>query len=298
LRADNGLNPRPFEYHEPRTLEEAVNLARRYEGEAKFLAGGQSLLPLMKLRILSPPHIIDLNGLKGLDYIRKEGGTLAIGAMTRTADIESSEVLRRDCPILTDCASQIADPLVRNRATIGGNVSHADPANDMPAVMLASGAEMVVVGPSGERKVKASDFFLDAFTTAMQPNELLKELRLPLARTKASAYAKLERQAGDYGIMGVATTLRLSPDGKCAECGIALTGAGSGVIKAGKAERAVAGTSVDARTISKAGEAAAGESNPVGDLRGTSEYKKEMVKVMTKRALTLALTRAKKRRER
>jgi carbon-monoxide dehydrogenase medium subunit len=273
-----------------------VALAQRYEGEAKFLAGGQSLLPLMKLRILSPPHIIDLNGVKGLDYIRKDDGMLAIGALTRMADIESSDMLRRNSPILTDCASQIADPLVRNRGTIGGNVSHADPVNDMPAVMLASGAEMVTVGPSGERKVKASDFFLDAFTTAMEASEALKEIRIPLARTRASAYAKLERQAGDYGIVGVAATLRLSPDGKCAECGIGLTGAGPGVVRAVKAERAVVGAIADARTISRAGDMAAGESSPVGDLRGSSEYKREMVRVMTKRALSLALTRGRKRR--
>jgi aerobic carbon-monoxide dehydrogenase medium subunit len=248
----------------------------------------------MKLRILSPLHIIDLNSVKSLDYIRKDDVMLVIGALTRVADIQSSELLRRDCPIITDCASQIADPLVRNRGTIGGNVSHADPVNDMPAVMLASNAEMVVVGPSGERRVKASDFFLDAFTTAMESSEVLKELRIPMTRTKVSAYAKLERQAGDYGIIGVGATLCLSSDGKCTECGIGLTGADSRVIRAVKAESSIVGTNADVRIVSNAGKIAAGESNPVGDLRGSSEYKREMVRVMTERTLALALTRARR----
>lgn len=284
--------PRPFEYHAPKTLDEAVALARRYGGESKFLAGGQSLLPLMKLRMLSPGHLIDLNGLKGLEYIRMENGTFAIGALTRMADIETSEALRRDCPILSECASQIADPLVRNLGTVGGNICHADPSNDMPAVMVASGAEMVIAGPRGERTVAAPDFFLDTFTTALGEGEILKELRLPATRTRGSAYAKLERQAGDFGIVGVAASLRLSPDGSCAECGIGLTGAGPTVVKARRSEDAIKGTKVSRSEIAKAAALAAEDSKPVGDLRGSAAYKQEMVAVMTRRTLTLALKRA------
>lgn len=246
----------------------------------------------MKLRVLSPGHVIDLNGLKGLEYIRKENGTFAVGALTRMADIEASEVLRRECPILSECASQIADPLVRNLGTIGGNVSHADPTNDMPAVMVASGAEMVAVGPRGERTVAASDFFLDAFTTALGDGEILKELRLPAKGTKASAYVKLERQAGDFGIVGVAASLWLSADGACGQCGIGLTGVGSTVVRARRSEDLIRGTRVNPRVIAQAAGLAAEESKPVGDLRGSAEYKREMVAVVTRRALTLALKRA------
>ena len=207
------------------------------------------------------------------------------------ADLESSGLVKRNCPVLGECASQIADPLVRNMGTIGGNICHADPLNDMPAVMIASGAEMIAEGPKGERRIVASDFFRDAFTTALKEEEVLKEVRLPIIRTKASAYAKLERQAGDFGIVGVAVCLQLSTAGIDEECGIGLTGVGPFVIAARRAEDVVRGTKIDGRVISRAAELAAEDSNPVGDLRGSVEYKREMVKVMTRKALTLALKR-------
>ncbi len=267
-------------------------LLEKYRGDAKVLAGGQSLIPLMKLRILSPARIVDLNGVKGLEYIRKEKGVIAIGALTRIADIENSRLLKEECPILSDCASHIADPLVRNLGTIGGNISHADPTNDMPAVMVACGAEIVVVGPSGRRKVAASGFFKGTFATAMAENEILTELRIPVARHKAGAYSKLERQAGDFGIAGVAASLSLSVDGRCKECGIGLTGVGPAVIKARRSEDVIVGSRVDSGSIAEAARLAAEDSRPASDLRGFEEYKREMVNVMTKRALSLALKRA------
>ena len=246
----------------------------------------------MKLTIISPSHVIDLNGLKELEFVRREDGSFVIGALTRIAEIESSEMLRKDCPILSECASQIADPLVRNLGTIGGNVSHADPTNDMPAVMVAADAEMVVEGPEGVRRLNASEFFLDAFTTALGQGEILKELRLPARKTKASAYSKLERQSGDFGIVGVGVSLLLSQDGRCVECGIGMTGAGPTVVRAKRAESAVRGTKVAASAIERAATLAAEDARPVADLRGSAEYKRAMVAVMTKRALRISLKRA------
>ncbi|HUK75510.1 MAG TPA: xanthine dehydrogenase family protein subunit M [Nitrososphaerales archaeon] len=289
------MNPRPFEYHAPTTLKEAVSLLKRYRGEAKLLAGGQSLVPLMKLRIAAPAHLIDLNRVGSLAYIKKEDGHIAIGPLTRMADLEASQDLRRWCPIIPECATTIADPLVRNLGTIGGNVSHADPANDMPAVMVATGAELVAAGPGGTRGIAAEEFFLDTFTTALKEDELLAELRIPVARYADGAYAKLERQAGDFGIVGVAASVRLSGDGKCAGCGIGLTGAGPTVVKARKAEVALVGSKGDPGTVERASALASEESSPVADLRGSEEYKREMVKVMTKRALSSAVKRARSR---
>jgi carbon-monoxide dehydrogenase medium subunit len=263
-----------------------------YRGDAKVLAGGQSLIPLMKLRIVSPDHIVDLSGVQGLEYIRKDKGVIAIGAMTKTAEIERSRLLKEECIILSDCASHIADPLVRNLGTVGGNISHADPTNDMPAVMVACGAEMVVAGPKGRRKVAATDFFRDTFVTAMAENEILTELRIPVARHKEGAYVKLERQTGDLGIVGVAASLLLSADGRCKECGMGLTGVGPAVIRARRSEEVVVGSRVDSGTVAEAARLAAEDSRPTGDLRGSEEYKREMVKVMSKRALNLALKRA------
>lgn len=289
------LNPRPFEYHAPSSIREAVALLGEHRGDAKVIAGGQSLIPLMKLRLASPAHLIDLNRIHGLDYVRREHGRFAIGPLTRMADIEESEALRKWCTIIPECAAQIADPLVRNLGTIGGNVSHADPANDMPAVMVATGAEMVVAGPKGRRSVPASQFFLDTFTTALREDELLAEIRIPVARYMDGAYAKLERQAGDFGIVGVAASIRLSGEGLCKECGIGLTGAGPTVIKAKEAESVVVGTRLDGEVIGRASALASEESRPISDLRGTEQYKREMVKVMAKRAVSQALNRARSR---
>jgi aerobic carbon-monoxide dehydrogenase medium subunit len=282
----------PFEYHAPGTLEDALALAERYGEGAKFLAGGQSLLPMMKLGLLAPSHIIDLGRVAGLDYVREAEGVLAIGGLTRMADIEASELLRRHCPVLTDCASHIADPLIRNMGTIGGNVCHADPANDIPAVAVATSAEMVLAGPRGERKVPASQFFLDTFTTAIGKGEVLKELRLPAERCRGSAYAKLERQAGDFAVVGVAARLWPSGSGTVKECGLALTAVGPTVIRAKRAEEAIEGHMPDSKLFSRASGLAAAESRPVGDLRGSEEYKREMVAAITKRALAGALKRA------
>ena len=267
-------------------------MAQEHGGDFRFLAGGQSLIPLLKLRIVSTGHVIDLNRIEGLDYVRKEDGDFVIGALARMSDVESAPLLNKGCPILSDCARQIADPLVRNLGTIGGNVCHADPTNDMPAVMVATGAEMVLQGPARERRVDAADFFLDSFTTALAEVELLKEVRVPGSRSRGSAYVKLERQAGDFGIVGVGACVSLGRDGTVEECGIGITGAGPTVVRAARSEDAIRGKRPRPRTISDSAKLASEDSRPVTDLRGTSDYKKKMVEVMTRRALNLAVKRS------
>ena len=284
------MHPKSFEYHAPRSIEEASMLAEKYGADAKFLAGGQSLIPLMKLRLLSPSHLIDLGRIPGLSYIKDEGKSLAIGAMTRMAEVARSELVRRQCPILSQCAQVIADPLVRNMGTIGGNLSHADPTNDMPAVAVATGASVVASSGRGSRVIPAKDFFVDTFTTSLNGGEILAEVKVPAGATKRGAYLKLERQAGDFGIVGVAAVLEVS-DGRCSAAGIALTGVGPTVVRAVRAEEVLKGATLADKTIEEASRAAAEESNPSDDLRGSSEYKRKMVEVMTGRAIRVAVGR-------
>jgi carbon-monoxide dehydrogenase medium subunit len=286
--------PRPFEYHSPASLQEALSLLGKYRGDAKLLAGGQSLIPLMKLRIASPQHLIDLGRVPGLDYIKKVDGRILMGAMTRMSAVEESELLERECVLLCECAAQIADPLVRNMGTIGGNLAHADPENDMPAVMVATDAELVATGPGGVRSVAASEFFLDTFTTALAEDEVLTEIRIPVSASDGGAYVKLERQAGDLATVGVAARLRLSDGGRCEACGIGLAAAGPRVIKARRAEESLLGSKMESAALENASRLASEESSPLGDLRGSAAYKQEMVKVISKRAIALALERARR----
>jgi len=285
------MNPKPFEYHAPKSVAEASSLAEKYGTDAKFLAGGQSLIPLMKLRLLSPSHLIDLGRIPGLSYIRDEGHDLAIGALVRMGEIARSDLVRRHCPILSQCAHQIADPLVRNMGTIGGNLSHADPTNDMPAVMVAAGASIVAASGGGIRVIPAGDFFVDTFTTALKGTEVLVEVKVPIGPTRRGAYLKLERQAGDFGIVGVAAVLEMSSDGRCAAAGIALTGVGPTVVKAARAGEILKGAKPDKNVIDRASRAAAEEAQPSGDLRGSAEYKRAMVETMTARAIQAAVRR-------
>jgi carbon-monoxide dehydrogenase medium subunit len=284
------VTPKSFEYHAPGTVAEAVHLAGKYGSEGKILAGGQSLVPLMKLRLLSPGHVIDLGRVAGLEYVRKQGDFLLLGAMTKMADVEKSALVLKHCPVLAECASHIADPLVRNMGTIGGNISHADPTNDMPAVMVATEATLVARSSEGPRSIPAKEFFVDTFTTALREGEVLVEAKVPLVKNRYSAYVKLERQAGDFGVVGVAARLDVR-DGNCEGCGVALTGVGPTVVDAKKASMLLVGTKLDPSAIRAASKMAAEESSPTADLRGSVQYKKEMVKVMTARAIEAAASR-------
>ena len=286
--------PRSFEYSAPATLNEAVSLLQKLGPDAKVLSGGQSLIPMMKLRLASPPHIVDINRIPGLDYIKEEGGVLRIGALVRESDLERSDLVRSRFPILADTTSVIADPLVRNQATVCGNLAHGDPANDHPATMLALGASVVAIGPSGEREIPVDKFFPGLFTTALQPDEILKEIRIPIPPpSSGGAYIKLERKVGDYATAGVAVQVTLDRSGVCSRAGIGLTNVGFTPIKATQAEASLKGKALDKATIQQAAQLAANESQPADDIRGSADYKRDLVRVLTARALERALARAK-----
>ena len=285
--------PAPFEYAAPTTIPDALSLLRRHGDDAKVLAGGHSLIPVMKLRLAAPAFLVDIKGIAGLDYIREEGDFLRIGALTRESELERSELIARRYPILADASRVIADPLVRNMATVGGNLAHADPANDHPAVMLALDAQIVAVGPSGERVIPIADFFVDAFVTALQPDELLTEIRVPIpAARSGGAYKKLERKVGDYAIAAVAVQLTLAATGAAERAAIALTNVGPMPLRASAAEAALAGQSPDGSALERAAALASEQAEPVTDLRGPAEYKRDMVRVLAYRALKTALERA------
>ncbi len=285
--------PPTFDYAVPRTLSEAVNLLGQ-NPEAKILAGGQSLIPMMKFRLAEPALVIDLNRLNGLSYIREEGDWLKIGALTREADLERSDVIREKYPLLLDTARVIADPQVRNMATVGGNLAHADPANDHPATMLACGAQVVATGPKGERSIPIADFFEDAFTTSLAHDEILTEIRIPAARSNSGgAYLKLERKVGDFATAAVAVQVTLDADGKCSYIGIGLTNVGLTAIKASDAEAALLGKQPDDGNIRQAAQLASQAAQPISDQRGSEEYKRSLVKTLTVRALRKAVERAK-----
>ena len=285
--------PAAFEYHAPGSISEATALLARLGEDAKVLSGGQSLIPIMKLRLASPRHLIDINGIPDLAYIREADGMLRIGALTRESELEESELVRTRYPLLHDTCKVIADPLVRNLATLGGNLAHGDPANDHPATMLALGAEVVAVGNKGERRIPIGSFFTGPFATALKPDEILVEIRVPIPPPRSGgAYLKLERKVGDFATAAVAVQLALGANGACEQVGIGLTNVGLTPIKAGQAEAALKGQRPDEATIKRAAQLAADASEPSADLRGPVEYKKDLVRVLTTRALRKALERA------
>ena len=284
--------PAAFEYEVATDLQHAIKLLKSAGGEGKFLAGGQSLIPLMKFRLAQPKLLVDLNRIANLSYI-KENGELRIGALTRESALELSPIVRERYPILTDTTEVIADPLVRNLATVGGNLAHADPANDHPATMLALRASVVVVGPKGERVIPIDKLFIDTFTTSLAEDEILTEIRIPkpVARS-GGAYVKLERKVGDFAIAGAAAYVTLDVGGKVSTAGIALTNVGPTAIRAKSAEALLIGNAPEAKAIAAAAAAAATACAPVSDLRGPAEYKRDVVRVLTDRAIHIAVARA------
>ena len=285
--------PSAFDYHAPGTLDEAVALLERHGDEAKVLSGGQSLLPLLKLRLGDAGHLVDIGRIPGLTGITEADGYLRIGGATREADLERSDLVREKYPILLDTAAVIADPLVRNRATVGGNLAHGDPANDHPATMLALGAEVVARGPGGERTIPITSFFTGLFATALAPAEILTEIRIPVPPPRSGgAYVKLERKVGDYATAATAAQVTLGGKGEVARVGIGLTNAGPMPIKATAAEGHLLGRQPDAEAIAEAARLAAEATSPSADRRGSVEYKRDMARVLTGRAITRAVERA------
>src|SRR5207253_1653969 len=264
--------PAGFDYHAPSTLSEAVALLSRYGEGAKVLSGGQSLLPLLKLRLGHAEHLVDIGRIPGVEYIKEEGGMLRIGGRTRESTLEQSELIRSRYPILHDTVRVIADPLVRNLATVGGNLAHGDPANDHPATMLALGAQVVAVGPKGERRIPVSSFFTGILSTALNPDELLTEILIPIPPAgSGGAYIKMERKVGDFATAAVAAQLTIGAGGICERAGIGLTNAGPTPIKAEKAEGVLRGKKIDDEAIRQAAQLASEASDPKSDLRGSAE---------------------------
>lgn len=284
--------PPEFDYHAPASLDEALELLGSLD-DPKVLSGGQSLLPMLKLRLASPANIIDIGRIPGLDGISEEDGVLRIGALVTETELERAPEVAARYPILLDTARVIADPLVRNRATVCGNIAHGDPANDHPATMLALGAEVVATGPDGERTIAIDDFFQGFFMTALSPGEILTELRIPAPPARSGgAYLKLERKVGDYAVAGTAVQLALDADGTVAGAGIGLTNLGIAPIRASGAEEALTGRVPDAGAVADAAAAAADAADPIADRRGSVEYKRNMARVLTGRAIGQALERA------
>jgi carbon-monoxide dehydrogenase medium subunit len=285
--------PSAFDYVAPASLDEAVALLRAHDGEAKVLSGGQSLIPMLKLRLAAPAVLVDINHIGGLDYVEERNGALRIGALAREASLESSAVVRNKYPILLDTARVIADPIVRNSATICGNVAHGDPGNDHPATMMALDASFIAVGPQGTRTIAARDFFVGLFTTALSFDEIVTEIAIPMPEARTSgAYLKLERKVGDYATAGVAAQVTIDEHDSCTRVGIGLTNVGATPILAAEAHTFLLGKPLDEPTIAQAAELVAAAADPFADRRGSPEYKRDMVRVLAKRALRLAARRA------
>jgi len=286
------MTPGNFEYHAPTDIKQALALLTEYGEEAKILAGGHSLLPMMKLRFASPGHLIDLNRVQGLKGIREQGGMIHIGAMTTENELIASELLQKKCPLIPEAALWIADPQVRNCGTIGGDIAHGDPGNDHPAIMLVTEASFVLKGPKGERVVAANGFFLGTYSTQLNADEILTEIRVPvIAKGTGYAYCKLKRKTGDFATAAAAVQLQL--DGNtCKKIAIALTNAGPTALRAKDAEAVLTGKAIDERLIEQAAQKAMAICDPAEDQRGDREYKTHMAGEMTRRAIRRALERA------
>lgn len=285
--------PASFDYSAPATIDEALALLQEHGDEAKILAGGHSLIPMMKLRFASPQHLVDINNIPGLSYIEENEGYLRIGAMTREAEVEHSALIREKYPIFIDTTKLIADPQVRNMGTLGGNLAHGDAANDHPAVMLALRAEVEITNVEGKRAVPIDEFFYGFYMTAVQEGEILTEIRIPVRGGRyGGAYHKVERKVGDYATAGVAVQIGIDAAGVCNYAGIGLTNVNATPLRAARSEEALLGTKLTDEDIAKAAQYASEDCNPSADLRGDEEYKRHLVKVITARMIRKAIERA------
>jgi carbon-monoxide dehydrogenase medium subunit len=277
--------PAEFDYAEATSVDEALGLLRDGGPDAEALAGGHSLLPMMKLRLATPSVLVDLGGIRELSYIRADGDQIAIGAMTRHNDIERSSTLRESCGLVAHVASLVGDPQVRHRGTIGGSVAHADPAGDLPSALLALDADMVVAGPSGQRTVPAGEFFTGLFETAVGDDELLTEIRVPSLDGRGWHYEKMHQRAIDWAIVGVVAVVGRS-DGQIDDARVGLTSMGTTPLRARAVEQALAGQGTDA--IDEAARVAADGTDPPSDASASSEFRAHLARVLTSRALHAA----------
>jgi carbon-monoxide dehydrogenase medium subunit len=296
------MAPRSFEYFAPTSLEEAFRLLKEHQGDAKILAGGMSLVPLMKLRLASPGFLVDINRITGLEYIKEsaDGRSLLIGPLARHHSLETSSIVERRLPLLSETAASIGDPQVRNQGTIGGALAHSDPSGDWGAAILASRGTVRAIGESGERVIPIDDFLVGTFTTALKEDELITQISVPIPPEGGSggAYVKLERKAGDFATVAVAAQLTLeerSGGSYCSYAGIGLTALGAKSLRAKGAEARLVGSKVTEEAIADASSAAAQECSPGDDpLRGSAKYKREMAGLFARRAIELAVARARR----
>ena len=287
------MKPPRFDYLAPASLDEALGALAEHGDGAKVLAGGQSLVPLLNFRLVRPAYLVDLNEVPGLAYVRRENGHLAIGALTRQRAVETSALVREVQPLLADAMPQIGHVQIRNRGTIGGSLAHADPAAELPAVVAALDGQLVVQSARGRRVLSAAEFFVAYLTTALDPTELLVEVRVPVTPPRTgTAFLEVSRRHGDFALVGVAATVTLDEAGACTRCAIAITGVGPTPVVARDAARGLVGTTPTAKALEDAGQAAAAGLDPDGDLHASSEYRRHVAGVLTRRALTRALERA------
>ncbi len=285
--------PSEFDYHRAHSVQEAIELLGR-NADSKLIAGGHSLLPMMKLRLAQPAMLIDIGHIAGLRGIKADDGHISIGALTTHYEVESSDVMKKSCSVLPEAEREVGDVQVRNRGTVGGNLAHADPASDLPAVMLALGAEVRAVGPNGERTITAENFFVDMLTTALDSQEVLTEVRVPaLTAGQGAAYIKHPHPASHYAVVGVAAIITRDASGNCTDCRIGITGAGPKAVRAKAAEAALTGKALSAENIAAAASHAAEGMDFLSDAYASESYRKHLVEVYTKRALTKAAERAK-----
>ena len=285
--------PAQFDYQAPTTIEEALSLLAANAEDAKILAGGHSLIPAMKLRLAQPALLVDLARIKDLSYIREEANSILIGAMTTHYEIESSSLLKRICPLLPECASHIGDVQVRNKGTIGGSVAHSDPAGDWPAAIIALRAEMITVGKNGERTIKADDFFVDFLTTALEPGEILRQIRIPKPAGRfGHSYQKVRHPASGFAVVGVAVALNLKADSSCETAGVGITGVAAKAYRASKVENALAGKQIDEAVSREAAAHACDGVEINADLYASADYRRHLAQVHTRRGIQTALTRA------
>ncbi len=290
------MKPAAFEYFTPATVDEAVALLAEHGGEAKPLAGGQSLIPAMNFRLARPAVLVDLNRVSELAYVRAETGGVALGAMTRQRAVERSDVVARAAPLLAEAMPSIAHAQIRNRGTIGGSIAHADPAAELPAVMLALDARFRARSSSGERSIAAGEFFKGMLETALEPGELLIEIVLPrLPASSGTAFLEMARRHGDYALVGVAAIVTFDPRGRCKEARIGLLSVGDGPVLATEAAKVLVGQAPSGELLRAAGEAAATrDTDPPSDIHASAAYRRQLVAVLTRRALARAFERAEK----
>jgi CO/xanthine dehydrogenase FAD-binding subunit len=287
------MKPAAFEYFAPGGVNEAVTLLERYEDEAKILAGGQSLIPIMNFRLGRPSVLIDINGLRQLDYIKEEGSELVIGALTRERALEQSLIIRRKCPLLSAAVSHIGHVSIRNRGTIGGSLVHADPSAEIPTALCALEAEMKAVGPDGERHLTSEAFFLTYLTTSLEPTEILVEVRIPVPPEGSGwSFQELSRRRGDFAIVAVASVLYMDGDKRCREARISLGGVAPTPVRAEEAEGIFSGAEITEALIEEAGRLAVKATDAESDYHASADYRRDMTRVLVKRSLTEAWKRA------